>query len=138
MNEGPKEIFLAKQDVRCYKCAGLGHFARNCRWEPRIGSYSGKVRDQAQTRQAGRSERGIPEHCGRCIIETASNKGPRRQAQTWIPPTDRQPTGMQCFNCQEYGHWNRDCPKKNKARKYPNGQGSMPRSPVSNTQGQRK
>jgi hypothetical protein len=67
-----------------------------------------------------------------------SGQGPRRPVRPWVPSGDSRPSGIQCFNCQEFGHIRRDCPKLDRAFRHPNGQGSTLRSPVSNPPPTRK
>jgi hypothetical protein len=30
MKEGPRKIFTARPEIKCYQCAGIGHYARDC------------------------------------------------------------------------------------------------------------
>jgi hypothetical protein len=66
--------------------------------------------------------------------EIEYKQGFRRQVKPWEHPPSRRPSGLQCFNCHEYGHVRRDCAKVNRAFMHPNGHSSTLGSPASNFQ----
>ncbi|PNF23242.1 hypothetical protein B7P43_G17646 [Cryptotermes secundus] len=53
LKEGPRIIFAARQDARCYRCAKQGHYARDCRQAP--GHVLPGWRTQGGPRGNGRS-----------------------------------------------------------------------------------
>jgi hypothetical protein len=122
MKEGPRKIFTTRQEIKCYHCQGMGHYARDCQRNPSSSSLGGRFGNSTYHRQMSRTERGAPENRGKRDKEISTKQGSRRQGQPWVPLSNRQPSGIQCFNCREFGHVRRDCTKVNRAFRHPNEQ----------------
>jgi hypothetical protein len=96
IKEGIRKIFTARSEIKCYQCSELGHYARDCR-----------VRGPNRETQANRGNRSMGGPSGQDF---------RKMARPWVPSGNSRPSGIQCFECQEFGHMPRDCPKLNRAR----------------------
>jgi hypothetical protein len=132
MKEGPRKIFTARSEIKCYQSQGMGHYARDCRQNLCSGLSGGRLGNHQHGRQRGGQDRKSQAPRGNKNNGGPRGQGPRRQTRPWVPSGVSRPSGVQCFSCQKFGHMRRDCPKVNRAFRHPNGPGSTLRSPVSN------
>jgi hypothetical protein len=132
MREGPRKVFTAQSEIKCFHCAGIGHYARECLRNFRPEMSGRKSWNNQHDRRMDGNDRESQAPRGSRNNGGPSGQGPRRQARPLVPPGNNRRLDIQCFNCQEFGHMRRDCPKVNRASQYPNGQGSTLRSPASN------
>jgi hypothetical protein len=134
MKDGPRKIFTTRRDAKCYRCAGIGHYARDCRREPdralpgwksggdQCGRRGGgPCREPQVTRRDRDRDRG-----------GSREQDSRRPTRPWVSSGDARSSGIQCIHCQEFGHLRRECPKVFQAIRHPNGRSSALRSPASN------
>jgi hypothetical protein len=127
---GAKKVFANKREIECFKCTKRGHFAKDCWQGPHhSGQYMGHDQTFRQRDFPSRDPRSPQGGRGWGRPGFQNFRKPTRQ---WATAEGARPLGIQCFYCREYGHRYRDCPKLSRAAQHPNGQGSTPRSPVSN------
>jgi hypothetical protein len=118
---GPKKVFANKMGVKCYKCRQTGHYARDCQWEQssrdrrkmQMHSYDGGT-------SHGRDERGNQDHSDRSGGRVSRGVAEKSR---YVPEGSR-PSGLQCFQCRQFGHLRRECPRLSQRTPHTNGQGS--------------
>eukprot|EP00959_Pyramimonas_sp_CCMP1952_P375043 7854199-Pyramimonas_sp.AAC.1 len=77
---------------RCRICNGRGHDERS-RWHRKGGPGAGRGKSDSKGKSRGDSK-----------SKSSSKSGKAKGGKTG--------KGPKCFDCQEYGHMSKDCPKK--------------------------
>jgi hypothetical protein len=126
---GAKRVFANKGELQYSRCGQSGHSAREC-------SLEAGLRDRMKLRGQGYNIGDPTGRDGRPNRERRSENGggtsrnpPERQRQF---NEGSHSSGVQCFQCQQFGPRRRDCPKWSQFGQNPNGPGSAYRSPTSN------
>jgi hypothetical protein len=106
---GLRKVFANKKEVECYRCSQTGHYARDCQWEQssrdrrkmQMHSYNGG----SSHGRNGQVNQDHSNHSGGRISRNVAEK------RRYLPEGSR-PSGLQCFQCRQFGHFRRKCPRR--------------------------
>jgi hypothetical protein len=104
LKEGPRKVFAARKDVTCYRCAQVGHYAKNCRQGSRSSGPGRRSWHDHGDRWRDGPSRYPPANQGGRNRRGSRGLGFRRPQRPGGPSDDGREAGIQCFHCREMGH----------------------------------
>jgi hypothetical protein len=110
-------------EFQCFRCDKYGHYARNCPTFDRL--WTNCTQEELRLRNRGVEDSSEENHS----LALHTNKGgkfKRNFRQTFkdeksssnLDYQRRDVSEIQCFRCEKYGHYARNCPTRKKGRKY--------------------